>query len=74
MPEQKPVAWLSKNGKGIWFHEPDASLNATPLYTSPPQRQWVGLTDLDLQEIIGTSATMGEFIKNTEAKLKENNK
>ena len=36
-PAQEPVAWLSKGGKGIWFHEPDASLNATPLYTAPPQ-------------------------------------
>jgi len=37
------------------------------------QRTWVGLTDGDMQEIIGTSVTMGEFIKNTEAKLKEKN-
>lgn len=37
--EQEPVAWLSKGGKGIWFHEPDASLNATPLYTTPPPRK-----------------------------------
>jgi hypothetical protein len=45
--ECEPVAWLSKGGKGIWFHEPDESLNATPLYTAPPQR-----TPLTDEEII----------------------
>ena len=35
-PEQEPVAWLSKGGKGIWFHKPDdESLGAIPLYTAP---------------------------------------
>jgi hypothetical protein len=47
--KQEPVAWLSKGGNGIWFHEPDASLNATPLYTSPPPRQ--PLTEEQWQEI-----------------------
>jgi len=34
-PEQEPVAWLSKGGKGIWFHKPDESLGAIPLYAEP---------------------------------------
>ena len=38
-PEPEPVAWLSKGKKGIWFHEPDASLSAIPLYTTPPKRE-----------------------------------
>jgi hypothetical protein len=43
------------------------------LYTTPQQRTWVGLTDEDVIEIIGTGDTMGHFIRSAEAKLKENN-
>ena len=41
--------------------------------TSPPQRQWVGLTEDDWDEIFGNALTIGEAIKVTEAKLKEKN-
>lgn len=51
--ELEPVAWLSKGGKGIWFHEPDASLNAIPLYTTPPQRK--PLTDEQIQKCYETT-------------------
>ena len=72
LAQQEPVAWLSKGGKGIWFHEPDASLNATPLYTTPPQRTWVGLTDeddLDWEE----GGSLKDLVKAIESKLKEKN-
>jgi len=46
-PEQEPVAWLSKSGKGLWFHKPDASLDATPLYTAIAQRK--PLTDNEIE-------------------------
>lgn len=79
-PEQEPVAW--RYGALLYWDKLDAlefmrtsndGYQLEPLYTTPPQRTWVGLTDGDIQEIISTSVTMGEFIKNTEAKLKEKN-
>lgn len=75
-PEQEPVAWLSKSGKGIWFHAPDASLDATPLCTARPQRQWVGLTDDEVIDCWRQSNGYGkweEFAKAIEARLKEKN-
>jgi hypothetical protein len=44
-----------------------------PLYTHPPQRQWVGLTEDDWDEIFENVLTIGEAIKVTEVKLKEKN-
>ena len=47
-PEQKPVAWME--GESVYWHT-NPSLNdwiranGTPLYTTPPQRTLVGLTD-----------------------------
>ena len=74
-PKQKPVAWLSKSGKGLWFHEPNANLNATPLYTTPPQRTWVGLTDEDKSLFSSwlDHKTDAEVFEAIEAKLKEKN-
>jgi hypothetical protein len=43
------------------------------IYTTPPQRTWVGLTDEDWDETFGNALTIGEAIKVTEAKLKEKN-
>ena len=47
-PEQEPVAWITPDGKGfrIRFSPPtnDVPLGWDALYTTPPQREWVGLT------------------------------
>jgi len=48
-PEQEPVGQLLEDafgrGQVMWFNKPkDESM----LYTTPPQRTWVGLTDEDL--------------------------
>jgi len=53
-PEQEPVAWIYEfyadmGHKGLAFEEQRSAYN-TPLYTAPPQRTWVGLTDEDLIE------------------------
>jgi hypothetical protein len=50
-----------------------------PLYTSPPPRQWVGLTDEELPPLAGDNGKYMElqqvrrFYKYIEAKLKEKN-
>ena len=70
-----PVAWMThSNDLQPLFHKTRASaLNwqtqPTPLYTAPPKREWVGLTDEEINEM--TSHT--SLIRYFEAKLKEKN-
>jgi len=59
-PEQEPVAWAVQGCSKMWrdeFAEIDAKAEAKriggtcvayALYTTPPQRPWVGLTDEDV--------------------------
>ena len=54
--KQEPVAWISDsptkgNGQQLHWTKSEAwrwSSNITPLYTAPPKREWVGLTDDDV--------------------------
>jgi hypothetical protein len=79
----EPVAWVYldkwKSGE-VWpddcFTEDNASPEMTPLYTAPPKRQWVGLTDdeiCEVAEIDGADAWLFEVARSIEAKLKEKN-
>ena len=45
--EQKPVGKFAKFTDGIWREVTDGSAGIL-LYTIPPKREWVGLTDDDL--------------------------
>ena len=79
-PEQEPVAWVYN---GI-LHEFDpsefATSEVTPLYTAPPKREWVGLTDEEIEHCFVFDWS-GEFYANwrkqtyeaIKAKLKEKN-
>ena len=48
-----------------------------PLYTTPPQRQWVGLTPEEVLDLFDINNVYGskwiEFARTVEAKLKEKN-
>ena len=72
----KPVAWYHvENNKVFFTSSPSDDLIGkywTPLYTTPPQRTWVGLTD---EEIDGCDWGQSErdFARAIEAKLKEKN-
>jgi len=44
-----------------------------PLYTTPPQRTWVGLTDEDISEIVRGTHNTGSFVRAIEAKLRSKN-
>ena len=82
-PEPEPVAWakFSENGNIIdLLSEPDSEY--VPLYTSPPKREWQGLTDEDVEEVEqwvefkeeGSGRIPTEkLIRYIEAKLKEKN-
>ena len=84
-PEQEPVAWMHIHGS----HEDPCFCELTedeisqgwtqkPLYyTAPPQREWVGLTDDDLDEIYNRQDwdvdVNYDYEYAIEAKLKEKN-
>ena len=52
-PEQEPVAWFDPDaciGDECRFCSAKTKSNNVPLYTTPPQRPWVGLTDKEMEE------------------------
>jgi hypothetical protein len=51
--------------------EPVMFLNNQPLYITPPQRQWVGLTDEEINSI--PDCEYMDFYKAINTKLKEKN-
>jgi hypothetical protein len=72
-PEQEPVGRFAKFTDGIWREVTEGSAGA-PLYTTPPQRTWVNLTNEEIGEIyrVGWAANM-ELARAIEAKLREKN-
>jgi hypothetical protein len=75
--EQEPVAWYRDEDGIRIYYETKVWDDCTPLYTTPQQRTWVGLTD---EEIVSTSKEthfaskpVTAFAKAIEAKLKEKN-
>jgi hypothetical protein len=87
LPEQEPVAWrawVSKFPQGtgsdwVYVTKPimKDSVHNQPLYTTPPQRTWVGLTDEEVKNFVQAvwprEATPTDYIRAIEAKLKEKN-
>ena len=81
--EQEPVAWLSTDCIGeryLCFTKPKDNDPVQPLHTTPPKREWVGLTDEEI--VAATNAVHGfgaikqkdmNFAKAIEAKLREKN-
>ena len=69
--------WLSGNGR-MWseMHREDGDF---PIYTTPPQRAWQGLTDEEIKGIIGPwgptpiKGYTRDLFDKIEAKLKEKN-
>ena len=88
-PEQEPVAWGMRRKDGVildiknadFEHEGYEKIYTVPLYTAPPKREWVGLTDEEIDGIYkthhdqyGKCQTGGfEYERTIEAKLKEKN-
>lgn len=78
-PEQEPVAWMVEGSlyasKVVAQKMGGNAFTLQPLYTTPPaaQRQWVGLTDDDYQELLGVREWGVYLIEAVEAKLKEKN-
>ena len=77
-PAQEPVAWMiyTQDGQSVYVTDNPTDIQegqrALPLYTTPPQREWVGLTDPDFCHQINTRDFLaGAFF--AEAKLKDKN-
>jgi hypothetical protein len=83
---QEPVAWMvyTLDGKSVCVTDNPTNFTpehrALPLYTTPPQRTWAGLTELEKAEITNLkwwdwedTFDIDGFIRAIEAKLKEKN-
>ena len=80
--EPTPVAWVHleswKTGK-FWPDDCFSGLPVdewTPLYTSPPKREWQGLTDEQVEKLVDDEDWYNDpngFVRAIEAKLKEKN-
>jgi hypothetical protein len=90
--KDEPVAWMRTSGTGspvvteaLLAEMPEMRWNfQQPLYTTPPQRQWVGLTDGEIEVIEALKAPpvhpdfidcddWMDFARAIETKLKEKN-
>jgi hypothetical protein len=83
-PKQEPVAWMDRDGD-LYKKLPSDDWHPphTPLYTTPPQRTWVGLTDEEIWKddaIMAANSgygatfdTLRDIVRAIEAKLKEKN-
>jgi hypothetical protein len=80
--EQKPVAWLSEGGdvSRSKRYMDEMGFKCNPLYTAPPNKEWVGLTDDAVFELADTNLYEGgknfgvlAFAKAIEQALKEKN-
>lgn len=76
--------WSPELSKNKPYPEDGLVRGLVPLYTSPPKREWVGLTDDEIIQAygsvggtaewaIGGMADVGNFYLAIEAKLKEKN-
>lgn len=81
-PEPEPVAIVQQEaiGKGqvLWVTPASQVQDGTPLYTAPPQREWIGLTQKEvgmltmLVQTMGGISTLGMY-RILEKALKEKN-
>ena len=86
-PDQEPVAWFTEDysedksattySKNMAEHWKGKGWPVTPLYTAPPQREWVGLTDEEKKAIYEKADAENwhdqPLLEAVEAKLREKN-
>ena len=79
---QEPVAWMDKDGDVLSASVVSGKgLRNIPLYTTPPQRTWVGLTDEERNDCLVDAdpcecladPEAEELMRCIEAKLKQKN-
>ena len=75
-PEQEPYGWIS-NEDG-WFRKHEIAdlafkADAIPLYTAPPNKEWVGLTDQEIKEYKWMGQDVIAIVEEVQATLKDKN-
>jgi hypothetical protein len=84
-PEQEPVAWVRDltspqphcvtSIKYLSIADTDAGVKYIPVYTAPPKREWIGLTDEEIDNLeLPDRPTVKQFVRFIEAKLRERNR
>lgn len=74
--EQEPVAWLDEEINCAYTPEEldgGSAEGLLPLYTTPPRREWVGLTDNEIWDCAPPFPDDVVFARAIEAALKERN-
>jgi len=75
-PEPEPVAYLLRKEFGFGYETGDREdYGAIPVYTTPLQREWQGLTDEEIRQEYFSYPVIGNwgFARAIEAKLREKN-
>jgi len=69
MSEDECIVYTSKQVDGCFQHD------HIPLYTTPQQRTWVGLSVFEINELVENTEyeDYSDLVERTEAKLKEKN-
>lgn len=81
MTYQCPQCGLPRTGNqamGLAMPQCVCSWQFTPPQTPPPKREWVGLTEEDINEVLGSDihdefSGLLDFVRAIETKLKEKN-
>ncbi|CAB5194505.1 hypothetical protein UFOVP173_2 [uncultured Caudovirales phage] len=81
LAEQEPVAFINVEQRKLewakymtWDTPTVVNLPKIPLYTTQPQRPWVGLTDEEITTLdMETSGTTHDFVDAVEAALRSKN-
>jgi hypothetical protein len=77
LDEHEPVAWMFVNEDGeceqIEYGPVFDDPGVTPLYTSPPKREWVGLTLNEAEEFYDKYTDRAELINAIDKFLEEKN-
>jgi hypothetical protein len=74
-PEQEPVAWGFKNRHGniVDCLPSKQKYHQIPLYTSPPRKEWVGLSVNEGRDFFESKLTRAELITEISEFLEEKN-
>ena len=69
--EHEPLVWMNKHGYVASFQNEEYK---DPLYTAPPKREWVGLTDEERFKIaVNTRPYVADTMRAHEEELKRRN-
>jgi hypothetical protein len=72
-PEPEPYGYLQYDIRLDAWVQNRSSNKGVAFYTTPPQREWQGLTDEDVKDIVFVERSWADAVRKVEAKLKEKN-